>query len=86
MRWLSELDFWQIHDQHVVEREEGTGKISLRLEREFSYWLDAKQSYVWLRGHRKALAKIHRFKNTFADLDQSGHGQIYTGVSLKDQF
>jgi len=48
MRWLSKLAFWRIHEQHVVEREEGTGKISSRLEREFSYWLDAANGYVWL--------------------------------------
>jgi hypothetical protein len=58
MRWLSKLDFWRIHEQHVIEREEGTGKISSILEREFSYWLDAANGYVWLRGHRKTLTTI----------------------------
>jgi hypothetical protein len=83
MRWLSKLDFWQIHEQHVVEREEGTGKISSRLEREFSYWLDAANGYVWLRGHRKTLTTIKRLDTTFADSNNSGHRQVYTDVSLE---
>lgn len=83
MHWLSKLDFWQIHEQHVAEREEGTGKISSRLESEFSYWLDAQQGYVWLRGHRKTRITFDQFDDTFADSYPSRHRQIYIGVSVE---
>ena len=66
-RWLSELDFKGTHQQHVAEREEGTGKISSRLEPEFSYWFNGEQDYVWLRGDRKAPATIHLSDNDLAD-------------------
>jgi len=77
LRWLSELDFWQIHEQHVVEREEGTGEISSRLEPEFAYWMNAEQGYVWLQGDREPLPATCRFDNALANYEfQRGRASL----------